>query len=135
MTLFHQLAVIFSQESENLVPTCICISWDYVSCPCYYETGGRHTPDNTTLVAFCMVRSCNWPERRLYPTTWDRHSIGTSLCPEHFDQLPRLSRHFQWLAIPCKITREEIQGQQRSIIVTQCLRGHSKTTWTKFWTF
>ena len=105
--------------------TCIWISWDYVSCPCYYETGGRHTPDDTTLVAFCMVRSCNWPKRRSYPTTWGRHSIGTSPCRERFDQLPGLSRHSQWLVIPWK-------NNKKIVKLTWVVRGCTYVIWQVF---
>ena len=107
--------------------TYIWISWDCAVCPCYYETGGKHSPVYTTLVAFCMVRSCNWPERRSYPTIWGRHSIGTSPCRERFDQLPGLSRHSQWLVIPWK-------NNKKIVKLTWVVRGcmwFDKFLWTR----
>jgi hypothetical protein len=46
--------------------TYICVFLDFFFYPCYYDTVGKHNPDDTNEVVSCMAQSCNLLKRNLY---------------------------------------------------------------------
>jgi hypothetical protein len=46
--------------------TYICIFLDFFFYPYYYDTVGKHNPDDTDEVVSCMAQSCNSLKRNLY---------------------------------------------------------------------
>jgi len=54
-------------------PTYICTPLGFYAYPLHYDNEDKHTPDDTTVVAFYRSLSCNWLIQNLYlqkKTSW-----------------------------------------------------------------